>query len=92
MTVRWTPTGSDDLETIYDYIAQDNPDKAHQTVQRIVSEIGTLSQFPFSGRKGVRAGTRELIFPPYVVVYHLTDEVVEIVHIIHGARRWPLYP
>ncbi len=89
MIIRWTPTGSDDLETIYDLIAED---KARQTIQRIVSEINTLTQFPFSGRKGVRAGTRELIFPPYVVVYHLTDEVVEIVHVIHGARRWPPHP
>ena len=92
MIIRWTPTGSDDLETIFDFIAQDSPDKARQTVQRIVSEINALTQFPFSGRKGVRAGTLELISPPYVVIYHLTDEVVEIIHIIHGARRWPLYP
>ena len=90
MTIRWTPTGADDLESIYDYIARDSSDKADATVERIISKIETLNQHPLVGRKGFIAGTRELILVPYIVVYHVTDPVVEIVHIIHGARLWPV--
>jgi plasmid stabilization system protein ParE len=33
-------------------------------------------------------GTRELVGPPYVVVYRSTEEIVEILHIWHGAQDW----
>ncbi|HWF10372.1 MAG TPA: type II toxin-antitoxin system RelE/ParE family toxin [Bryobacteraceae bacterium] len=40
---------------------------------------------------GRMAGRRELIFPPlpYIVVYNLTDNAVEISRIFHGAQDWP---
>jgi plasmid stabilization system protein ParE len=36
-------------------------------------------------------GRRELIFPPlpYIVVYLITSDVVEISRIFHGAQDWP---
>jgi len=36
-------------------------------------------------------GTRELPLPPlpFVIVYRVLPEAVEISNIIHGAQRWP---
>jgi len=36
-------------------------------------------------------GTRELPLPPlpFVIVYRVLPEAIEISNIIHGARRWP---
>ena len=36
-------------------------------------------------------GTRELIFSgiPFLVMYRVRDDVVEILRILHGAQRWP---
>jgi plasmid stabilization system protein ParE len=36
-------------------------------------------------------GWRELVFPPlpYIVVYRVTEEAVEITRIFHGAQDWP---
>lgn len=36
-------------------------------------------------------GTRELVLSPlpYVVVYRVKDEVVEIARVLHGAQPWP---
>jgi plasmid stabilization system protein ParE len=36
-------------------------------------------------------GTRELVFPglPYIVVYQMQDQIVEVVRIYHGAQDWP---
>jgi hypothetical protein len=31
-------------------------------------------------------GTRELVSPPYVVVYRSSEEIVEILHIWHGRK------
>jgi plasmid stabilization system protein ParE len=33
-------------------------------------------------------GTREVVSSPYVVVYRYTDEIVEVLHIWHGAQDW----
>ena len=54
---------------------------------------GSLSKFPYLdlGRNGRIPGSRELVFSglPYVVVYHLQGEVVELLRIYHGAQDWP---
>jgi toxin ParE1/3/4 len=89
MTIRWTPTGLRDLESLHAYIADDNPDAAAGMVDRIVSAIDELRRHPGLGRKGRVAGTRELIVAPYVVVYRSSPTAIEILAVIHGARRWP---
>jgi len=37
------------------------------------------------------AGRRELVFSPlpYIVIYQVTENAVEISHIFHGAQDWP---
>lgn len=42
-------------------------------------------------RKGRIVGSRELVLPgsPYIVVYRIKDEAVEIDRIYHGAQDWP---
>jgi plasmid stabilization system protein ParE len=46
---------------------------------------------PFAGRIGRVDGTREAVIPrsPYIVVYQVSAQAVEIVGIWHGARLWP---
>jgi plasmid stabilization system protein ParE len=41
------------------------------------------------GRYGRMAGTRELEIVPYVIAYRVRKEAINILSIIHGARRWP---
>jgi toxin ParE1/3/4 len=43
---------------------------------------------PGIGRPGEVQGTRELVSAPYVIVYRSTEEIVEILHIRHGAQDW----
>jgi plasmid stabilization system protein ParE len=43
---------------------------------------------PGLGRFGEVTGTREVVAAPYVVVYRYTDEIIEILHIWHGAQDW----
>ncbi|MGP0095595.1 MAG: type II toxin-antitoxin system RelE/ParE family toxin [Terriglobales bacterium] len=35
------------------------------------------------------SGWRELVFSPYVVVYQVKENAVEISRIYHGAQDWP---
>jgi toxin ParE1/3/4 len=50
-----------------------------------------LKNFPSLGREGRIEGTRELIFPglPYIAVYRIKDQVVEVPRVYHAAQDWP---
>ncbi|HEY6342439.1 MAG TPA: type II toxin-antitoxin system RelE/ParE family toxin [Bryobacteraceae bacterium] len=89
MTIRWTAGAADDLESISEYIAEDNPEAALRVARAIFSRIEELSKFPHLGRKGREEGTREFVLTPlpYIAVYRVTQEVVEILHFYHGAQN-----
>lgn len=89
MTLRWTPTALRDLESLRAYISQDNPAAADAAVERIIAGVEALSQHPEMGRSGRVTATRELVLPPLVIAYRLRRGALEILAIIHGARRWP---
>ena len=86
--IRWTTEASDQLEAAVKRIQQDNPAAARNVAQAVIDRIEQLATFPGLGRPGEVKGTRELVSPPYVVVYRYTEEIVEILHIWHGAQDW----
>ena len=88
MIVRWTPTALRDLGSLHSYIANDNLTAAAATVEKILRGIDALEHQPDIGRLGRVAGTRELIVAPYVVAYRARKGVIEVLAVIHGARRW----
>ena len=64
-----------DLESIFAWIAKDNPRAAAEIVERIRIRINRLA-FPglsHIGRPGLVEGTRELVEPPYIIVYMVDD-------------------
>jgi len=80
-----------DLYNIVRRILQDNPDAAVKVAKTLHDGCGGLGNFPLRGRKGRIEGTRELVFPslPYIVVYRIQDQTLEILRIYHGAQDWP---
>ncbi len=82
-------TRAEDLERIFQHIAKDNPAAARDAVKAIYDGCGALHQFPHRGRPGRISGWRELVFSPYVVVYQVKENAVEISRIYHGAQDWP---
>ena len=86
--LRWTTEASDQLEAAIKRIQQDNPNAARKIAQAVIDRIEQLATFPGLGRPGEVKGTRELVSPPYVVVYRFTEEIVEILYIWHGAQDW----
>ena len=91
MEVRWSPEAADDLERIGRRIQQDNPPAARYIVLTLYRGISDLRSFPNRGRSGGIEGRRELVFPslPYLAVYRLRNESVEVVRIYHEAQDWP---
>ncbi len=90
MRIRWTYPAADDLESIKNYLQQNYPHFAEPTVRAIYERIRLLKTSPELGRPGHRRGTRELPLAPlpYVVVYSVKPDAVEVLHIYHGAQDW----
>jgi plasmid stabilization system protein ParE len=58
----------------------------------IYNGVTKLKEFPDLGRASSRViGWRELVFPPlpYIVVYRIHQDVIEIGRVYHGAQDWP---
>jgi len=88
--LRWLKGATRSLRVIHAYIAVDNPQAAKYVVQGIREAAHRLSQFPDSGRAGKAAGTRELVLPqwPYIVVYRVMSDEVQILRVFHSATDW----
>jgi toxin ParE1/3/4 len=89
--IEWTPLAETEAREIHRYIAEDSIGAADRQVDLLLESIHGLSRFPGKGRTGRVHGTRELVVPgtPYIVVYRLVDATIQILSILHGARRWP---
>ncbi len=56
-----------------------------------MAAVARLERYPASGRMGALRHTRELVVvqTPYVVIYRVAEEALEILRVIHGAQNWP---
>jgi toxin ParE1/3/4 len=91
VNIHWTPLAEAEAGEIHRYIAADSVAAPDRQLDLVLESIYGLSLFPEKGRAGRVDGTRELVVPgtPYIVVYRLKDTGVQILSILHGARRWP---
>jgi addiction module RelE/StbE family toxin len=89
--VRWTPQAEDDLQAIYDFIARDSEYYAKLVADKILAAVDTIEQFPLIGRhvpEKPRDDLRELIKPPYRIVYRVGEEA-HILTIFRASRLFP---
>jgi toxin ParE1/3/4 len=92
MRIRWTEDAAHDLTQICDYLEEHGSRAVARRIAISVSErISGLTQFPELGRAGRRSGTRELVLSdlPYLAVYRVEEDGIEILRILHGAQIWP---
>jgi plasmid stabilization system protein ParE len=89
MRIRWTPAAAADLQGISDYLQEHHPSYRGPTMRKLYSTIRELKQWPGRGRPGREAGTREIFSPPapYVAVYRVKEQTVEVVRIYHTAQE-----
>jgi toxin ParE1/3/4 len=92
--IRWTDVAADDLKSVYKYLSEHAPARAAMIVDRILASIDVVEQYPNLGRQGRIDGTRELVITgtPFIVFYRLRKSQVEILGVLHAARKWPDAP
>lgn len=91
MKLRWTPRAVADLEQIADYLLAVNPKSWKRLLSRLQIAIDYLLQFPHMGKAGLVEGTREFVLSgtPYILVFRLKHDVVQIVSVRDGRMQLP---
>ena len=85
----WSPEAVEDLESIAAYISRDSQFYAKTVVSKIVETTNTLDQYPYLGRTVPELGKediRERFLYSYRLIYHIEEQRILIVAIIHGKR------
>lgn len=91
MRVRWTPRARDGFRAETRSIAKDSPVAARHVAAQVRMATEYLAVHPRLGRDGRVIDTRELVVPntPFTVAYRVREQYVEIVGVVHQAKRWP---
>jgi plasmid stabilization system protein ParE len=85
------PAAQDDLRAACAYHAERDPAAPDRVIGVILHAANGLAQFPPLGRPEAVPSTRERIVSryPYRIVYHIVNETIEVLRIIHTAQPWP---
>jgi len=91
VNIGWSELALEQLRAAYDYVAIDNAMATERMVERIFSAVEFLEQHPNLGRPGRVEGTRELVVTrtPFVIAYRLQRNHLQILAVLHAARKWP---
>ena len=89
-----TPKANQDLDAIYNFIAQNNPDialkffdAARQTFNQLAKNlgIGTIYEVSKQELKGLRKW-RVKKFDKYIILYCYSNDLIEIIRILYAGR------
>lgn len=88
MRLRINPLVAKDLKSIKDFIAEDNVDKALETVQEIYCQFENIQQFPYIGadlskRVSFKTDYKYVVWEDYVVLYKVSKDAVEIYRVVN---------
>lgn len=92
MKLVWLPLAINQRYDQLDYIALDDPSAAISQDKEIEQQTNLLPTQPKMGRAGRVKGTRELVISrtPFIAVYRIEGQLIEILRFLHGAQKWPL--
>lgn len=80
-----------DLETIGDYIARHNPDRARSFVRELIEKAMSLAdmprRFPLVSRYE-QLGIRSVVHGNHLVFYRVESDRMIVIHVLHGARDY----
>ncbi len=77
-----------DLLDIWVAVATDDPAAADRLYDRLEGRVRILERFAEAGaaRPDIAPKARMLVERPYVILYRILPEGVQIVRVLHGAR------
>ncbi|WP_455425733.1 type II toxin-antitoxin system RelE/ParE family toxin [Dryocola sp. LX212] len=83
-----SPLAEHDLETIGDWIAQDNPVRAVSFTEELYQQCLLIAESPtlYRERPELGAGVRCSTYGRYLLLFRVLDSEVRIERVVHGAR------
>ncbi|HEY9508400.1 MAG TPA: type II toxin-antitoxin system RelE/ParE family toxin [Verrucomicrobiae bacterium] len=92
--ILWSPEALDDLRSLTNFIAVDNPAAAEKVGSALITSTELLATQPLLGRRVPEqqsTNIREVIRAPYRIIYEVrrSRRTVEVLRIWHGARGTP---
>ena len=92
MNVYWTESALADLQAIEAHIGLHSQQYARSMVERIFARAAQLAAQPRLGPAVPEyedETVRELLEHPYRIVYRIAGQQIDIVAVVHAARRLP---
>lgn len=90
LAIRWTEGAVSQLASVAQYISLTSPVYAEMMLERIIARLALAQEHPLVGRRVPEMGTeevRELVEPPYRLVYRVRSECIEVLAIVHSRRE-----
>ncbi len=84
------PEACEDLDEIWEYIADDNLNAADRLLEEIFRTIRSLADFPHQGHKRPDLTSRPLLFHAwrdYVITYVPDEKPLAVIAVLHGRRN-----
>jgi toxin ParE1/3/4 len=85
------PLAQEDLIEIWEYIADDNINRADAFIDIVDGKLRTLAAQPMMGRARdeLMAGLRSFPVGRYILFYELVTDGIALVRVLHSARDIP---
>jgi len=90
--VHWTSTALNHLRAIHEYAAQNSKIYADRLIDSLTQKSEQIGLLPRSGRivpEYTRDDIREVIERPYRIIYRVKEDQIDVLAVVHGARRMP---
>jgi plasmid stabilization system protein ParE len=92
MKLRWLPSAFQDIERLYEFLLEKDPNAAANAMELILEGSEQLLEMPELGRPmDDETGRRELYLPfgsaAYVLRYKLDGDVVVIIRVWHSREQ-----
>ncbi len=85
-----TPSAEDDMQKIFDFIAQDNISKAIEMIDIFEKKFDTLAMFPRSGFIKSKLILRDVrcavVAEHYQIIYFIKDNILYIQRVLTGYQ------
>lgn len=92
MNVHWTEAGLTDLRGVETSIGRHSAQYARSMVERIFARTELLADHPRLGAMVPEyddESLREVLEDPYRIIYRILEEQIDVVAVVHAARKLP---
>jgi toxin ParE1/3/4 len=86
--IRITEPAQEDLEAIWQYVAQHQVEAANRLIEEIFKKFSTLRDHPYIGRQrdDLLINLRSFVVRNYLLFYQPVEDGIEVLRVIHGSR------